>query len=458
MVKGEEKMIDLHMHTRASDGTDHVEELLQKLKETGISVFSVTDHDTIDGAMDMEYLVPSDMRFIRGIEFTAITEAGKCHILGYGMDWNKRAFRSILEEGAEKRANKLNRRLRFLKEEFDIELPENELQMLRSQNSVCKPHLGSILVSMGLAPDKKTAIEKYIDPCKTQTDRLDGAKVIEAILASGGVPVWAHPFGGTDEKEVPVPQFEKQLEVLTRAGLMGLECYYSKYTRNQIDMLVSIAEERHLCISGGSDYHGGNKQVRLGTLNADGFPVDSSMMTVLDAVSEKTKNRKVHLFEIVEGHDRGTYFWIMPVRVLDMGKRTDDIDNLEEMKEQEISLEEHVFSDFLHLVFRRHFDNDLPENAGRSEEYAPEKYKDGIAFEWYLTDNFYTLDGIMEVVADIRQVVKQLSSDPDEETKIQAKGNIPELIDFYERFCEYMENMVQAARKGGYSLISVCGP
>ena len=114
-------MIDLHMHSKASDGTDDIDELLEKVRAAGIDTFAVTDHDTIEGAREMECVVPSDMTFIRGIEFSCISEAGKCHILGYGFDWNKSSLRNALEEGKRRRRNKLERRLSFLKDEFDID-------------------------------------------------------------------------------------------------------------------------------------------------------------------------------------------------------------------------------------------------------------------------------------------------------------------------------------------------
>ena len=72
-------MIDLHMHSTASDGTDTIPELLKKVRAAGIDIFAVTDHDTIDGSMEMEGIVPEDMTFIRGIEFSCITEAGQYH-------------------------------------------------------------------------------------------------------------------------------------------------------------------------------------------------------------------------------------------------------------------------------------------------------------------------------------------------------------------------------------------
>ena len=284
-------MVDLHMHSTASDGTDTILELLKKVRIAGIHTFSVTDHDTIEGAMAMESIVPEDMRFIRGIEFSCITEAGKCHILGYGYDKNDKTFRNILEKGREKRRNKLERRLAFLSDEFGIQFSEEELHRLRTMNSVGKPHLGNLLVSMGLANDKNTAIEKYINPCKTESDRLDADEVIKAILASGGIPVWAHPYGGTGEREVSRENFQRQLRLLQKSGLLGLECYYSKYTEEQILSLLKAVNELRLLVSGGSDYHGRNKTVRLCELNNYGVTIEAEQITVLNELARRDAER-----------------------------------------------------------------------------------------------------------------------------------------------------------------------
>ncbi len=481
-------MIDLHIHSKASDGTDDIDELLDKIREAGITTFAVTDHDTIEGAMEMEGCAHDDMTFIRGIEFSCITEAGKCHILGYGYDWNARPFRELLEEGRKRRRKKLESRLEYLKSEFGIEFSDSELEKLRMMSSVGKPHLGNLLVSKGYANDRRSAIEKYINPCKTESARLDGIKVIKAILASGGIPVWAHPLGGTDEREITIPEFEKQLKVLMEAGIQGLECYYSKYTEEQVSFLVNTARRNDLLISGGSDYHGGNKSVRLGELCSSDIVVNESMLTVVAKIREKAEKRREPLLEIVEGPDLGAYFWIEPVKIQDIGKQTDNMDNKLELEEELILIEEDIMSDFLYLIFKRHFDNELPANKMRSDEYALERYTDGIAFEWNLTDNYYTLDGIRDVIKDIQKITELLKTDPknrdldfmreglrelgyykprkgaynasitEEDVEKLAEENMPELIDFYKRFCSYLEQMIKAAEENGYDLISVSGP
>ncbi len=276
-------MVDLHMHSRASDGSDHIEELLTKVRDAGIRTFSVTDHDTIVGALEMEKIVPKDMMFIKGIEFSSITKAGKCHILGYDYDQNSGAFKSMLEEGIKRRKAKTAKRVDFLKSEFGIELTEAELNEMNGMTSVGKPFFGNLLVKRGLAKNKKEAIKKYIDPCKTEESRLDGVEVIKAILSAGGIPIWAHPFGGTEDKEIPLPEFQEQLEILTSAGLKGLECYYANYSEEKVNMLINTATKRGLYISGGSDYHGTNKTIAfLGKLNDYGLKVEEEMFTVLD--------------------------------------------------------------------------------------------------------------------------------------------------------------------------------
>jgi len=278
-------LVDLHMHSNASDGTDDVHKLLENLRAAGIKTFALTDHDTIEGVLEIENIIPKDMTFIRGIEFSSITAAGKCHILGFNYDKEDSAFKQALEKGRQKRRNKLLRRLDFLKKEFNIEIPEVQRKKFMSQDSVGKPHLGNLLVSMGLAANKNEAIEKYIDPCKTESDRIDAEDAIKGIISAGGAPVWAHPYGGTGEREISQEKFEEQLHILISLGIKGLECYYSKYTENQVASLVKAAKEYNLLISGGSDYHGANKNIALGTLNAYGKEIEEKDLTIISNIS-----------------------------------------------------------------------------------------------------------------------------------------------------------------------------
>lgn len=271
--------MDLHIHTTASDGTDSPAELLEKLRAARIRVFSVTDHDTVSGALELEPLVPEGMRFIRGIEFSCISEAGKCHILGYGYDPANPVFLAALEEGRLLRLEKLERRIVHLREKFGVELTAEESAWLRSLGSPGKPHLGQLLVNRGLSADLDTAIRTYLKGVPGR-DRIDAGTAIRAILAAGGTPVWAHPLGGEGEKRLTPDRFDLQLRTLLREGIRGLECRYSRYTMEEIRFLTAKAEAHGLAVTGGSDYHGSAKpDIHLGMLNCEGISCPISIET-----------------------------------------------------------------------------------------------------------------------------------------------------------------------------------
>ena len=278
-------LIDLHMHSTASDGKNTPMVLWEKIKQLGIRCFALTDHDTIDGVLEMERLVAEDnaagIRFIRGIEFSCITSVGKCHILGYGYDRDNAEFRAVLAKSADLRHRKLEQRLDFLRQEYQIEFPADEVERMRNMKSVGKPHLAELLIKMGRADSVDEAIHNYIDHCPTLDSRMPADEVIHAVRAADGVSVWAHPYGGVGERPRSEEEFRSQLSCLADSGIQGLECYYSNYPKEKIEKLVAIATECGLCISGGSDCHGRKKYPDLGTLNADGVRVDAKHLSVL---------------------------------------------------------------------------------------------------------------------------------------------------------------------------------
>ena len=260
---------DLHIHTTASDGADLPRVLAEKIAAAGLELFSVTDHDTIAGALEMEKIVPRGVRYIRGVEFSCVSPAGKCHILGYGYDPDHPAFRGALEEGRRLRLEKLDRRLEQLKRAHGIELTDAERSWLMSLGSPGKPHLGQIIRNRGLAPDLDGAIRGFIRDVPGR-DRIEASMAIEAILAAGGFPVWAHPLGGEGEKRLTEEKFEGLLQTLLGYGLRGLECRYSRYGRKESEFLLDHAARLGLVPTGGSDYHGSNKKdIQLGQLGYD---------------------------------------------------------------------------------------------------------------------------------------------------------------------------------------------
>lgn len=279
-------MIDLHIHSNASDGTDEPEGLLRKVQEAGINIFALTDHDTITGALKMTGIVPEGIKFIRGIEFSCITrEKHKCHILGLNYDPENEAFMSALKAGEDLRHEKFFRRIEFLHDRFRITFTDEEIAYLLTIPSIGKPHLANMIVAKGFAGNKQEAIERYIDKCRTGNDKIDAQQAINAINISGGVSVWAHPLGGEREAELPEDKFTETLSELVSYGLRGLECWYSKYEYAKCERLEGKAKSMGLYISGGSDYHGANKSIPLGKLNAENIIISDRKLTILEGVN-----------------------------------------------------------------------------------------------------------------------------------------------------------------------------
>ncbi len=261
--------IDLHMHTTVSDGTDAPEEIVARVREAGINVFSVTDHDAVKACRIIPALVGEGLFYVTGAEFSTRDEAGKYHILGYGFNPDSAPIRELVEAGHGNRMKKVRARLDFLKEEFGFVFPENEIEKLLALDNPGKPHIGNLMVKYGYAETKRQAIEEYINRRHFASEYIRPEYAIERILAGGGVPVLAHPTYGDGDQLILGEEMEKRLKKLAGFGLQGVECFYSGFTPRMTRDMLAFAERFGLYVTAGSDYHGANKMVVLGDTGLD---------------------------------------------------------------------------------------------------------------------------------------------------------------------------------------------
>ncbi len=280
--------VDLHLHSNNSDGSDSVQILYNEICNAKLNVFALTDHDTISGLEEMENLISSNIKFIKGVELTSLCNDIKCHLLGYGVDYNNLELKNLIEKGKLLRRQKLETRIDYLKNTWNIELTEEEKQWLYSRKSVVKTHVANILVKRGLAKDNLSAMQKYLDACKTGNTRFSGEEAISAIKNSGGIVVWAHPLGGEGEVHLTKEKFIPKLEKMLDFGIQGLECFYSRYNEEESLFLFECTQKYNLFASAGSDYHGANKSnIEIGKLNCDNKTIDPKKITILNTLLEK---------------------------------------------------------------------------------------------------------------------------------------------------------------------------
>ena len=262
--------IDLHMHTTISDGTDTPEEILARVKEAGIGLFSVTDHDAIKSSRIIPHLLrDGDPCFLPGVEFSCKDEEGKYHILGYGYDPDAAAIQSVVAHGHQLRMKKVTARLDFLRSEFGFTFPEEELAQLLAQDNPGKPHIGNLMVKYGYAETKEEAIQRYIDRLHFRSAYIRPEEAIEGILGAGGIPVLAHPSYGSGDQLILGDDMDRRIRRLMEYGLKGLEGFYSGFTGKLSRQILSFAERYGLYVTAGSDYHGKNKLVALGDTGLD---------------------------------------------------------------------------------------------------------------------------------------------------------------------------------------------
>ena len=282
--------IDLHMHSTVSDGTDSPQELLSRVSGAGISLFSVTDHDTVKGCLEViDLLAPGSPSFITGVEVSCRDEEGRYHILGYGYDPDAVPINDLAAKGHSVRFEKLRLRIDRLKEMFGIVFPKDEVDSLYALENPGKPHIGELLVRHGYSSSVSNAISDYINKLGVRSMHFAPQTAIEMINASGGIPVLAHPFYGDGDQMIYDDEMEQRLARLRDMGLKGVEAFYSGFAPRQIRSMLDMSERYGLYVTAGSDYHGSRKLVQLGDTNlGDVSEAPESLKKFLSDVADRT--------------------------------------------------------------------------------------------------------------------------------------------------------------------------
>jgi predicted metal-dependent phosphoesterase TrpH len=244
--------VDLHIHSTASDGRFSPAEIVHKSVELGLTIISLTDHDTVDGisaALAAAKAFPG-LKVIPGVEISTDMPTDEVHVLGYFVDYTDHELQTSLERMRNSRQQRAQKMIAKL-ENLGIHLEWPRVQEIAGGGSVGRPHLAQAMLEKGYISSLKEAFTKYISrggPAYAKRDKMTPPEAVRLILRSNGLPVLAHPLFITDP--------EKLVVELKAAGLVGIETYYDSYTADQIDILVSLANKYNLVVSGGSDYHG----------------------------------------------------------------------------------------------------------------------------------------------------------------------------------------------------------
>ncbi len=247
-------MIDLHTHTTASDGSDSPRELVKLAKEAGLSAVAVTDHDTTDGLAEaMQAGREFEICVIPGMELSAKFER-ELHIVGLFIDFENENLKQTIAGLKAFRQERNAFTLRKL-QELGFALSMEEVQKMATGNVMGRAHFARAMVKRGYVESTKEAFQKYLGngrPAYSANQMLTPQECIRLIHQSGGLAFLAHcHFLKKEGKD-----FTDLVDELVSFGLDGLEGFYTEYTPEKQEEYLKVCKDRHLLISGGSDYHG----------------------------------------------------------------------------------------------------------------------------------------------------------------------------------------------------------
>lgn len=282
-------MIDLHMHSTCSDGKDTIEELINNVNNAGIKFFSITDHDTAESGRRIfknsnlqQLICEKGLKYVTGMEVTCRYNGHKMHILAYDFDPFAQEVFEVEQDMKKLLKEKEIEKLRLLSEN-GYSLSQKSLDYLATRINVRTLDIANCLINDGYFDDIETAAAYVSRGLKTQVKaRLDGKEIVEKLSKIGAKMVWAHPIYGIGDRHESFEDVEKICQELKPYGLIGLECFYSLYNKEEIENLLNIAERLEMNISCGSDYHGKNKTVGLAEFSSDGTQADFSKVNIID--------------------------------------------------------------------------------------------------------------------------------------------------------------------------------
>jgi predicted metal-dependent phosphoesterase TrpH len=258
-------LIDLHLHTTASDGRCEPAELLRRARRAGIHTLSVTDHDTVAAVSKAVTIGPGfGIDVVPGIEITAVLAERDVHVLGYFIDPDSEILAAFLAEqrlDRVRRVREIGVKLASLGKPIDVESIVSVSESTPGR-SVGRPLVATALVKAGHVADIRQAFDELIgerQPAYVPRRGGTPAAVVQIIHRAGGIASLAHPGLLGDDRLIPE---------LAKCGLAAIEAYHSEHDPAETTHYLSLAAQHGLAVSGGSDYHGdlGGRSQGLGII------------------------------------------------------------------------------------------------------------------------------------------------------------------------------------------------
>ena len=257
-------LVDLHVHSNASDGAFSPREVVHRAADIGLKAVALTDHDTTAGLAEALAAGPdAGIEVIPGVEISGEFEEGACHILGYFIDPAAAALGRVLEtarEGRRRRNAQILERLHDLG--FDLTM--DDVTRKQTAGTLTRAHFAAAMLEKGYVKNWDEAFEKYLGrgkPAFVGRKRVEPAEAVGAIRDAGGLAALAHPR----QLNRSVAETEEWLRRFAEAGIEAVEVSSPDHTANYAKHYGEMAQRLGLLAIGGTDWHGrADSDIRLG--------------------------------------------------------------------------------------------------------------------------------------------------------------------------------------------------
>jgi 3',5'-nucleoside bisphosphate phosphatase len=244
-------VIDLHLHTTASDGSLAPADLVARAASAGISTLAVTDHDTVAGLWEArEAASARGLSLVNGIEITAVEGGRDVHVLGYFFDPQHAGLAAFLDRQRLDRVRRVEEMAANLASAgYPIEVARLIEDGTARGRSIGRPHVAEALIAAGHVATRDEAFDRFLGYGRSAFVPRRGAAVadvIRVLAAAGGIASLAHP--GLTRVDQLIPSFAD-------AGLAALEVRHSDHDREMEARYRTLAAANGLAVSGGSDFH-----------------------------------------------------------------------------------------------------------------------------------------------------------------------------------------------------------
>lgn len=243
-------VVDLHLHTTASDGRLSPSALMEQIARTGLRTAAICDHDTIDGLDEAYHAVSSypDLDLIAGVELSTTLGESEVHMVGLFIDHKDPHLLETLMEFRGRRETAIRRSVNKLND-LGLMITFERVREIAG-GAIGRPHIADALIEAGYIKTRDEAFDKYLGdegPARARRSPTTTKEGIELIHSSGGVAVVAHPQ--------TVKGFFDIAEQLSDEGLDAIEAFAEKYDARDRKKYLDIARKYDLVPVGGSDYH-----------------------------------------------------------------------------------------------------------------------------------------------------------------------------------------------------------